>query len=551
MAVCPRAILFFPEEDPVVNEVNGRLLRKGDYIFGSFVKPEAVDGYINGVNPGDRSDVLGRFPFSESSVDIAVEYAAVGYRVWRRMSINDRASAVHRFREQLVEHQEALAHRITREVGKPLWESRQELMATIRAIDLLLDDGMDLLAPRIIDDLGARSDSLPRGIVAIFCPYNFPLMIGAVHTATAVLSGNAVIVKPSKFAPGVGQAHIDLWDRCRLPRGTVNMIQGPGSVVGNRLAAHPDVDVVLFTGALDTAKAIARLTQDRPELPKVIQCGGKGTAVVLDDADIDRAIYEVMVGAFLTAGQRHNSTGRVIVTDAIYADFVSGLVEKSRALRVGYGFDTQVFMGPLISENLRTRYRRFSRSMVGQGHTPLLSPEEPADVGKGFFVRPSIIDVNWASGSPVLEGEPPGPTLLVYKVNDWQQAVGLHNQVEARISSSVFLDLESPILSEIKERLRTGALNINRGTIGASLRLPSIGLGTSSNGMGSGLSLIHHLTHPRSQLTEVRDFEGMPKLPGVVWDTAEENNGLGDRLPHVDEPTEIGDLSSFLEIASE
>jgi len=532
-----------------VSETTGRLLRKGDYIFGSFLKPEAVDGYINGVNPGERSDVLGRFPFSESSVDNAVEYAAVGYRVWRRLSINDRAAAVHRFREQLVTHQEDLARAITREIGKPLWESRQELMATVRAVDLLLDDGLDVLAPRVIDDLGARSDRLPRGIVAIFCPYNFPLMIAAVHTASAVLAGNSVIVKPSKFAPGVGQAHIELWDRCRMPRGTVNMIQGPGSVVGNRLASHPDVDVLLFTGALDTAKTIARLTQERPELPKLIQCGGKGTAIVLDDADLDRSIYEVMVGAFLTAGQRHNSTGRVIVTDAIYDDFVSGLVAKTRALRVGYGFDTQVFMGPLISENLRTRYRRFFRSMTGQGHVPLLPPEDPEQAGRGFFVRPSILEVDWSHGSPALEGEPPGPTLLVYRVSEWQQAVALHNQVEARISTSVFVERESPVLGEIRERLRTGALNINRGTIGASLRLPSIGLGTSSNGVWGGVNLLNHLSHPRSQLTEVRDFEALPKLPGVIWE--DEQEALEEHLPNADDPTEVGDLSSYLELAND
>ena len=139
-----------------VREGFGRLLRKGDYIFGSYVKPEAVDGYINGVNPSDRSDVLGRFPFSERSVDHAVEYAAIGYRVWRRLSINDRAGAVHRFREQLMTHQEALAQGITREVGKPLWESRQEVMATIRGIDLLLDDGIGVLGLPKARSVGVR-----------------------------------------------------------------------------------------------------------------------------------------------------------------------------------------------------------------------------------------------------------------------------------------------------------------------------------------------------------------------------------------------------------
>jgi succinylglutamic semialdehyde dehydrogenase len=537
---------MLPWKGADVNLVTGRLLRKGDYLFGSYVKPEVVDGYINGVNPGDRADVLGRFPFSESSVDVAVESAAVGYRVWRRLGINDRAAAVHRFRAELVEHQESMAQLLTREVGKPLWESRQELMATIRAIDLLLDDGVNILAPRVIDDIGARSDRLPRGIVAIFCPYNFPVLVAVVQTATAVLAGNAVIVKPSKFTPGLGQAHIDLWDGCGLPRGTINMIQGPGSVVGHRLATHPDLDVLLFTGALETAGTITRLTADRPELPKLIQCGGKGTAIVVDDVELDRAVYEVMVGAFLSAGQRHNSTGRVIVVEDIYDEFVARLVSRSKRLKVGYGFDAQVFMGPLISENLRTRYRRFARSMAGQGHPLLLPPEQPEDVGKGFYVKPAIIGVDWARGTPVLEGEPPGPTLLVYKVADWSQAVALHNQVEARISTSLFIDQDNPILDEFKERLRTGALNINRGTIGASLRLPSVGLGTSSNGVGGGVNLLHQVTHPRSQLTETRGFQSLPKLPGVCWDDTDESAD-GVELPVQDDPTEVGDLSSFLE----
>jgi len=535
-----------------VNEVTGRLLRKGDYIFGSFVKPEAVDGYINGVNPAERGDVLGRFPFSEGSVDDAVEFAGVGYRVWRRMTINDRAGAVHRFREQMALHQESIARLITRETGKPLWESRQEMLATLRALDLLLDEGLVLLAPRVIDDIGARSDRLPRGVAAVFCPFNFPLMVAAVQCATAVLAGNTVVVKPSKFTPGVGQAHVDLWDRCRLPRGVVNMVQGPGSVVGQRLATHPDIDVLLFTGSLDTARTIYRITQSRPELPTLMQCGGKGAAIVTESAEVDRAVYEVMVGAFLTAGQRHNSTGRVIVTEAVYDAFIDRIVQQTQKLTVGDGFEPQVFLGPLISENLRTRFRRFSRTMVAKGHTMLLESETPQGVGNGFFVQPSIVEVNWSEGSAVLDIEPPGPMLLVYKVTDWQQAAALHNQIEARISTSVFIDPDDPKLADIRERLRTGALNINRGTIGASLRLPSVGLGTSSNGVNGGVELLKLLSHPRSQLTEVRPFETLPKLPGINWTgEAEGLDRLDTALPPQDEPTEVGDLSNYLELATD
>jgi len=535
-----------------VNEVNGRLLRKGDYIFGSFVKPEAVDGYINGVNPSERGDVLGRFPFSEASVDEAVDYAGVGYRVWRRMTINDRAGAVHRFRDQMALHQETIARLVTRETGKPLWEARQELLATIRALDLLLDEGVSMLAPRVIDDIGARSDRMARGVVAVFCPFNFPLMIAALHTASSILAGNTVVVKPSKFTPGVGQMHIDLWDRCRLPRGVVNMVQGPGSVVGQRLASHPDIDVLLFTGSIDTARSIRRLTQARPELPTLMQCGGKGAALVFEGAEIDRAVYEVMVGAFLTAGQRHNSTGRVILTEKVYDAFVERIVNQTRLVKVGNGFEPHIFIGPLISENLRTRFRRFTRTLATKGHHMLLEPETPDGVGNGFFVRPGIVEIDWSQGTPVLDIEPPGPMLLIYKVTDWQQAVALHNQIDARISTSIFLDPNDPKLSDIRDRLRTGALNINRGTIGASLRLPSVGLGTSSNGVNGGVELLKFLSHPRSQLTEVRAFESLPKLPGINWsDDLILGESPGDALPAQDEPTEVGDLSSYLELAND
>src|SRR6185436_20177016 len=133
-----RAFALYSGRGGPVDEVRFRLLRRGDYIFGSFLKPESVDGYINGVNPGDKADVLGRFPFSESSVDEAVEYANIGAKTWRRASLNDRANALRRFREHIARFQERLASLITRETGKPIWEARHEVIATVRALDLFL-----------------------------------------------------------------------------------------------------------------------------------------------------------------------------------------------------------------------------------------------------------------------------------------------------------------------------------------------------------------------------------------------------------------------------
>lgn len=494
-----------------------RLLRRGDYIWGSWVKPERVDGWIVGINPGDVSDVLGRFPFSVGSIDDAVEAATRGGLVWRRTSRADRARTLGRFCDGLRRFQERLAALVTRETGKPLWESRQEVVASIRAVDLLLEEGMALLEPRIVDERDARSDYRPRGVVGVVAPYNLPLLVPAMQCAAALLAGNTVVLKPSKFAPATGQMLAEIFDRCRLPRGVFNLVQGSGSIIGRHLATHPGVDALLVSASYKTAGALRQATFDRPELPLLLQSGGKGAAIVLDDCDFDRAVYEVMVGAFLTAGQRHNSTARVIVVDGVHDRFVEALVSHSARLEVGYGFEPGTFMGPLVSESLRSRHRRFGRALSARSHGALAGVRDATPEREGHYVAPAIYAVDWENGPAFLEDEPPGPLLLVYRVAGWQEAVALHNQLAFRLSTALFVRPDRPELPEIVARLQTGALHINRGTIGASMRLPAVGLGRASNGLPGGLELLRFLSAPRATLVETRAFDPGQLLPGVHW----------------------------------
>ncbi len=500
-----------------------RLLRRGDYIWGSWLKPERVDGYVVGVNPGDRSDVLGRFSFSEQSVDDAVDSATRGALYWRRVGRHDRAKAVRKYRDVLHKQQEKFAVLITRETGKPLWESRQEVIASVRAVDLLLDEGMELLEPRILHEREARSDYRPRGVVAILVPFNLPLLIPTLKVCAALLSGNAVVLKPSKFTPGVGQAVAELFDRCRLPRGTFNLVQGSGTGIGQKLATHTGVDALLFSGSFQTAAALRKAMVDRPELPTFLQCGGKGAAIVLGGGDLQRAVYEVLVGAYLTAGQRHNSTGRVILTEDVYDWFVDELRRRAGRIEVGYGFDAGVFLGPLISENFRTRYRRYGHALVARGHRAIVEASNREVKGhKGFYVHPAAYEVDWESGHSFINDEPPGPTVLLYKVRNWEEAVALHNRLLYRVSTSLFVSPGLPELPEIVGRLKTGSLNINRGTIGASLRLPAVGLGRSSNGTPGGIDLLRFMSTPRSTLVETRQFDPSQAVPGIHWDEDED-----------------------------
>jgi len=511
-----------------------RLVRRGDYLRGSFVKPERVDGYIVGINPGDRSDVLGRFGFSESSVELGMAAARRGFATWRRCSLAERSTALRRYREALSKEQERFAALVCRETGKPLWEARQEVVASIRVVDLLLDEGLPLLAPRVLHETDARSDALPHGVVGILVPHNLPLLHGTLQALAAMMAGNTVVMKPSKFTPGVGQGIAELMDRCRLPRGVFNLVQGSGTGIGQRLATHPGLDALVFSGAHASGATIQRALADRPELPTLFHTGGKGAALVIEGCDLQQAVYEVIVGAYLTAGQRHNSTGRVFVTKGIFDEFCEMLMRRAAMVNVGYGFADGTFMGPVVSENVRSRYRRYGRKLVAAGHTPMLEAHNlDIEERRGFYVNPALYWINGRQGQRFLHDEPPGPLLMLYKVEDWQEAVQIHNELAFRPATALFVDPEHSELTEMVRGLLTGALNINRGSIGSSQRLPAAGVGRASNAISGGVELLRFLSRPRAMLVERRPFDPNHVVPGVNWDR------------HDDEPP---DLTGMLEL---
>jgi succinylglutamic semialdehyde dehydrogenase len=511
-----------------------RLLRRGDYIWGSFVRPSRVDGYIVGVNPGDRNDVLGRFSFSSTSVDDAVAAAREAVKPWNRYSLEDRSQAIKHFAALIDESAEDLAILITRETGKPLWESREEVASSKRVVRLLADEGPRWLRPKVLREDAAWSDLRPHGAVGVITPFTFPLLIPTLHTAAALLAGNTVVYKPSKFTPGVGQAVAERIDRCRLPRGTFNLVQGSGAAVGHRIATHPGIDALLFSGSYATAQAIRRSTADRPELPALFQCGGKGSALVLPDADIERAAYDLSVSAFATTGQRHNSTARIFITRGVFDSFCERFAARAAEMVIGYGFDEGVFLGPLISDSHRSRYRRMGKDLVAEGHTPIVEANvATVERHRGYYVRPAIYWVAGGSaatagGGPTGGGsthtggsnnqlidEPVGPIVLVYCVEGLDEAVDLHNRTAFRLSTSVFTAPDGGDAPALAAAIDTGCLNINRGTIGSSLRLPAVGQGRSANGIPADIDLLRFLATPRATLVDRRPFDSSRWVPGT------------------------------------
>jgi acyl-CoA reductase-like NAD-dependent aldehyde dehydrogenase len=247
-----------------------------------------------------------------------------------------------------------------------------------------------------------------------------------------------------------------------------------------------------------------------------------------------------MVGAFVSAGQRHDSTARVIVESGTYEAFVESLVRHTKRLSVGYGFDSDIFMGPLISENARSRFRRYGRALQVKGHTALLEGSSLTRTKRrGFYVSPGIYEMDWRNGSAFLNEEPPGPTLLIYRVESPEEAVALHNQAFYRLACGLFPSPKHDV-ADLVDKLRCGRVHVNRSTTSRTVPLASVGLGRASSGHASGADLVRFFTYPRAHVQESRPFDDTYTLPGTHW-TAEPSDPLID-LDSMEADDDLGQL---------
>ena len=492
-----------------------RILPKGNYINGSFLKPTKVDGYVERPNPGNLADRGARFPVSLGSVDHAVSCAAQAFKKWRDTPMLERGAALRRFRENLDAHRDRLADAITRESGKPRWESLAEVNLMMAKVDITLEAGMQDVA-----DFGPGGSAgvcryRPLGVMAVLAPVNFPGHHSSGHFLPALAAGCTIVMKPSPMTPGVGQVIADLVDRSKFPRGVFNMVQGDADM-GRALAAHPGVDVVALTGKWETGLEVQKATLGSPRKLLALQMGAKNSAIVLDDAALDRTAYEIAFSAFVTAGQRCTCTSRVLVTHDVAAKLVPKLAAYARGIVVGDPFDENVFMGPLVSDVAVKRLIQLIDSATAAGAEPIVAGGK-ASVGKdGWYVRPSIHRMKVIGQSAYEVEEIFGPDLAVYEIEDVDHAIEVSAKSDWGMALSVFTGSRE-LYDKVRRESREGIVNWNRGTVGASSRLPIGGTGKSGNYRATALHAVRYATVPVSSMEdEAPTMEGLNTPPGFV-----------------------------------
>ncbi len=459
-----------------------------NFIGGQWVAPSTGE-YFENRNPANQDDLIGQFPASGvEDVERAVESALRGFARWKRTPPPARGDVLRRVGDLLSQRKDEIADLMTREMGKPVAETKGDVQEAIDTAYYAATEGRRLFGHTVPSELRAKwamSMRRPIGVCGLITPFNFPLAIPTWKAFPALLCGNAVILKPAEDVPHTSTVLVEILLEAGLPPEVIQLVHGMGEVVGKAIVEHPKVPVISFTGSTETGRIVGE-TCGRMHKRLSLEMGGKNAQIVLDDANLDLAIDGVLWGAFGTTGQRCTATSRLILQDGIHDEFVERLVARAEALVLGDGRVAGTDVGPLIHEASREKVERYVEIGKAQGATLRTGGARATDgaLAKGFFFQPTIF-TGVTAGSRLEQEEIFGPVLSVIRVASVDEAFTVNNDVRYGLSSSVYTANVNVAFRALDE-LDNGITYVNAPTIGAEAHLPFGGVKETGNGHREG-----------------------------------------------------------------
>lgn len=393
----------------------------------------------------------------------ALDAAQAAFAPWRALSFAERAKHLLRLRRALVERSDALAELIAREQGKPVAEAHLvELFPSLETLKHLAHHAQDVLREEEVDGevllLAHKQCRLvyePYGVVLLITPWNYPFSISLTGAAAALAAGNTVVLKPAPATTLIGLELGALADAAGLPAGVLNVV-ATDDAVAQRLVEDPRVSKIVFTGSVATGRKV--MTSAAKNLtPVVLELGGKDPAIVLKDADLERAAAGIVWGAFVNAGQTCASVERVYVEQEVANALVERIVAETRKLRLGDPRAPETDVGPLTLERQRQLVEEHVKDALQRGATALTGGARPE--GEGYFYPPTVL-TGVDHQMRVMREETFGPVLPIMAVKDADEAVRLANDSEYGLTASVWTtDPEKARV--LRGRLQAGVVTIN------------------------------------------------------------------------------------------
>src|SRR5690242_1419210 len=367
-----------------------------NFIGGKWLRAKS-DATFENRNPANRDDLIGVFPASTAEdVDAAVQAAKSAFATWRLVPAPKRGEILYRVGELLRNHKEEIARAMTREMGKILKETRGDVQEGIDTAFYAGGEGRRLFGettPAELPNKFAMSVRTPVGVCGLITPWNFPLAIPTWKLFPALLCGNTVVLKPAEDTPHTAVLFFEVLEEAGVPPGVVNLIHGRGEVAGAALVAHPDVQLVSFTGSSEVGREIAA-SCGRSLKRVALEMGGKNAQIVMEDADLELAAEGALWGAFGTTGQRCTATSRLIVHRDVAQKMTDALMARARQLKIGDGLDESIDMGPLINQPARDKVLNYISIGKQEGARLLIGGgiHETGACAKGYFFQPTIFD---------------------------------------------------------------------------------------------------------------------------------------------------------------
>jgi aldehyde dehydrogenase (NAD+) len=436
------------------------LTRDKLFIDGGWVEP-AGSGTIDVVNPATE-EVIGIIPEgTPEDADRAVRAARAAFASWSVVDPHERAGLCAAIGAKLTERADELAVLITGELGMPLEQARA-IQAGLPALTFSsMTDIVEEVAwqEEVGNSLIVRE---PVGVVAAITPWNYPLNQIALKVAPAMTAGCTVVLKPSEVAPLNAFVLAEACEAVGLPAGVFNLVTGYGSVVGEAIVSHPQTDMVSFTGSTRAGRRVSELAAARVK-PVAVELGGKSPNVILDDADLERAVTDGVGKCFLNSGQTCSALTRMLVPRERLEAAEQIAAAVADAYTPGDPLADGSAMGPLVSDVQLERVRGYIERGEQEGAKLVTGGAQPPEgLDQGYFVRPTVFS-EVTPDMTIAQEEIFGPVLAIMPYEDEEDAVRIANDTEYGLSGGVW-SADEERAKKVAARIRTGQVAINGGT---------------------------------------------------------------------------------------
>ena len=434
------------------------------------------------INPSNLDEVVARYPKGGAAeVNDAVKAARAAFPGWSEASPEVRSDVLDKAGSLIMGRAKDLGALLSREEGKTLPEGTGEVMRAARILkyfagEALRRHGQTLNSTRPSIDVATYREAI--GVFGLITPWNFPIAIPAWKSAPALAFGNTVVLKPATPTPAIAHAFAQILIEAGIPAGVFNLVIGEGDV-GRAIVNHDGIDGISFTGSQTVGASVAEGAVKRQARVQ-LEMGGKNPLVILDDADLERAVTCAIDGAFFATGQRCTASSRIIVTEGIHDRFVEALAERARSLRVGDALDPQTQIGPAVSEEQLAQNLRYVEIARDEGGK-VLTGGEPLTLDKrGYYMSPTVI-ADTAPDQRINCEEVFGPVASTVKVRDYEEALEIANRGQFGLSAGIVTN-SLKHSRDFRRKVRAGMVMVNLPTAGVDYHVPFGGTRKSSYG---------------------------------------------------------------------